>query len=272
MTPLPFVKLETIGNHFVLLQGAHLTRPAASYALPLCASRFGIGAEGLLIFHPHPEGFALEFYNPDGTVDFCGNGLRSAAAWAVLEGHAPPQGLIHQRGRAVPYRVEDGLAIVTMPAGSFDPADVPLARPEPVMEQPIVGVTGTAISTGSTHFVVFVPALPDDPEFLAVSPRIEHDPAFPERTSVMWANIMSPAELRLRIWERGVGETLGCGTGSLAAAKVYVEREARAGRPVPAQVTVHNPGGTLRVSFAPDRQTAEMSSRPRIVFRGDWSE
>lgn len=272
MNALPFVKLETIGNHFVLLQKAHLLRPAASYALPLCAPRFGIGAEGLLIFSPHPHGFALEFFNPDGTVDFCGNGLRSAAAWAVSQDLAPAAGQIQQRGLNVPYRVKDGVATVTMPAGSFDPVQVPLARSEPLLEQPILGVTGTAISTGSTHFVIFVPALPDDPEFLAVSPRIEHDPAFPDRTSVMWANIMSPAELRLRIWERGVGETLGCGTGSLAAAKVYAEREARAGRAVPAQVAVHNPGGTLHVSFAPNRQTAEMSSRPRLVFQGEWSE
>ena len=272
MTPLPFVKLETIGNHFVLLQAAHLDRPASNYALPLCASRFGIGAEGLLIFHPHPQGFSLEFFNPDGTVDFCGNGLRAAAAWAVSEGRAAPHGVIRQRGLSIPYRVKDGVATVTMPTGSFDPAAVPLAAPEPLIDRPVVGVTGTAISTGSTHFVVFVPALPDDPEFLAVSPRIEHDPVFPERTSVMWANIKSPAELRLRIWERGVGETLGCGTGSLAVAKVYVEREARAGRPVPGQVTVHNPGGTLLVSFSADRLTADMSSRPRIVFRGDWAE
>jgi diaminopimelate epimerase len=122
---------------------------------------------------------------------------------------------------------------------------------------------GSALTTGSTHVVIQTYSLPDDDTFRSVSAKIEIDPMYPQRTSVIWAQEAGPDELKIRIWERGVGETQGCGTGSSAAAADYLRRKNRGGL-----VKVQNPGGTISVSM--DRWSAPITitGEAHVRFRG----
>jgi diaminopimelate epimerase len=126
-------------------------------------------------------------------------------------------------------------------------------------------VVGTPVTTGSAHYVALVEELPGDEAFFALSPAIETDPMFPERVSVMWTQAVSDRRLKLRIWERGVGETLGCGTGSSAAALVWARSKGLLG-----EFVVENPGGELKVALAGYDAPIASVSRPRIVFDGVW--
>jgi diaminopimelate epimerase len=175
--------------------------------------------------------------------------------------------VIEHKGRRVQASVaESGEVRTEIGSADASPVAVPLSRPELFLET--VDIDGlpyelTAVSTGSTHTVMFVDRLPEDAEFHAVSLALEHHGWFPERTSIMWTQVIGTDHLRLRIWERGAGETLGCGTGSAAAAAVYLRREGRSGT-----VTVENPGGTLKLQMdAWDAPITAIGSA-QVVFSG----
>jgi diaminopimelate epimerase len=207
-------------------------------------------------------------FNPDGSEDFCGNGLRCAAWHGHRRGRVGDAFSIRHLGRTVAARVRpDGQVTVVLPPASFAPGDVPvLATGDPVRLE-FDGFLGTAVSTGSTHLVVLVGSLPEDPTFFDLSPRIETDPRFPERTSVIWTRLVGPGQLEVRIWERGVGETLGCGTGSVAAAVVAARESGQTGR-----IEVMNPGGLLVAEFDSWEGPVASTTRPVVVYEGRLSE
>jgi diaminopimelate epimerase len=122
---------------------------------------------------------------------------------------------------------------------------------------------GSALTTGSTHVIIKTAALPDDDSFRSISATIEHAPSFPERTSVIWVKVDQPGFLSVRIWERGAGETMGCGTGSAAAAADYMRRSGRAGK-----VIVKNPGGILTVSAERWDSALTIEGTASQVFEG----
>lgn len=262
MTKLAFTKFQTIGNDFVTVHQSDvvgLDLPAL--AVQLCRRHFSIGADGLLVVQPDPRGLRLRMFNPDGTEDFCGNGLRCAGWLAHQSGWVGDTFEIEHGGRWIPATVRENGVSVILPPASFEPDLIPI-NGDP--EQLLYGIQGTAVSTGSTHFVAFCDALPQDEEFFQTSPLIEHAAMFPERTSVMYTQVLSPRHLKLRIWERGAGETLGCGTGSVAAAVVWSRRSGETG-----EITVTNPGGDLLVHVDHWTLPVRSTSRPAAVFQGE---
>lgn len=250
MSGLPFAKVQSLGNDFVLVHYDDVAgMDLSTLALDLCRRHFSVGADGLLVLGRDGGQLTLRMFNPDGTEDFCGNGLRCAAWYAHENGWIGNETTIHHHGRDVAVRIDaEGHVETTLGTASFAPADIPLEGRE-LFEGPLpVGgetLTVSALSTGTAHTVIFVDELPEDERFFHLSPLIEHHPWFAERTSVMWAKIEGPDRIRLRIWERGAGETLGCGTGSAATAAAYLRREGRGGK-----VTVVNPGGTVTMQMA----------------------
>ncbi len=256
---LPFHKMEGVGNDFVLIE-AHAAQGLDGSALAqrLCHRPFGIGADGLLVIERGAHApVRMRMFNPDGTEDFCGNGLRCAARFAYEQGYVDTTEFAIEtlRGQVVPVRIHlrDGMVeqvTTQLPPPRFHPRDIPaLVEGETVEEFPITVAGRTlrifSVNTGTTHTVIFDETLPDDSLFLEVSPRLETHPLFPERTSVLWAVIVSRGEVRVRIWERGVGETLGCGSGAAAVGAVAY----RAGWTEP-KVKVVSKGGTLSVRLA----------------------
>lgn len=280
---IPFTKMHGAGNDFIVLDEVAQPLPddfdLAAAAQRWCAHHFGIGADGLLLLGRPEPGVAatirMRMWNPDGTEDMCGNGLRCIARLAHRRGYARDdtftvQTLAGLRNATV---LRDGRLRVAMGQPDFDAAAIPMTPPpgvDPVEYTLPVGDVlvphVTSLSTGSTHTVIFVDAPLDETTFAALSPRIEHHVWFPARTSVLWAQVVDPHRLGLRIWERGVGETLACGTGACAAA-VAAQLTGRGGTPV----DVRSRGGTLSIEWRPGEDVA-MTGQAKVVFEGRIEE
>jgi diaminopimelate epimerase len=262
---LRFWKVQSIGNDFPLVhltdvqevaeaKSASLDFMLASLAVQMSDRRFGVGGDGLLALGREEDDLRLRMFNPDGTEDFCGNGLRVAAWHAHLEGWTGRTCTIRHLNRVVPVEIhEDGRVSTVIGQASYDPAEVPHSGFGELFNETVwsgmdsgmpMNLFGSALTTGSTHVVIPTASLPDDDSFQSVSSKIEVATQYPQRTSVIWRREEEPMHLRIRIWERGVGETFGCGTGSSAAAADYLRVKQKGGA-----VRVENPGGTLTVSM-----------------------
>ncbi|MFZ4506389.1 MAG: diaminopimelate epimerase [Fimbriimonas sp.] len=286
MSGLPFLKVQSIGNHFPLVflsdvaagqvDGADLTPVLAKLAVDLCREHFGVGGDGLLALGQEGADLRLRMFNPDGTEDFCGNGLRCAAWVAHQKGWVGESFVIQHQGRSVPCSVKGDTVLTTLGLASYDPADVPhtgwgewfnLSIWQGMDGGVPVNLFGSALTTGSTHVILPTFGLPDDEIFASISPKIENDARFPQRTSVIWTAEVEPGVLQVRIWERGVGETFGCGTGSSAAAADYMRRRDRGG-----PIEVRNPGGTVRVLAQAWNKPLTLEGTAQVVFAGMWLE
>ncbi len=270
---LKFWKVQSIGNHFPLILTSEFFGDLSSLAVQMCRDHFGVGGDGLLAVGMEGADLVLRMFNPDGTEDFCGNGLRCAARFAFDQGLVGAGFNIQHLGRKVPVSVEGSLIKTGIGTASYDPKDVPTIIAGELFDETIfagrdsdwsVVLSGSALSTGSTHIVLPVGSLPDDDGFRAISSRLEVDPRFPQRTSVIWAARDGEA-LKIRIWERGVGETLGCGTGSSAAAVDWMRRRKRGGR-----IEVKNPGGTVWVTADSWSSPITLEGEATTVFQGDF--
>ncbi len=283
MTAISFTKVESVGNDFVLVDldglranglevgiGGAQTRLLSELARHACERRFSVGADGLLTMEIEgPDRLHMRMFNPDGTEDFCGNGLRCVAWEAFRKGVVGNTFEILHRDLLIPAHVDrDETVEVELPPASFDPMRVPHLFGGELFESAIhVGhdvLSLSCLTTGSTHTVMFVPELPNDARFLAVSQTLEYHPQFPDRTSVIWVREASHRELHVRIWERGAGETMGCGTGSSAAAVVQARRRGLQG-----DLEVVNPGGTVSVTLADWNQAIHVRSKAKTVYHGE---
>ena len=277
---LKFHKYESIGNDFVLLEeadvleylGGALTLDQAypKLAVALCDRRFGIGSDGLLTFARDGDKVVMRMFNTDGSEDFCGNGLRCAALHAKRLGHAEKELTLVHLGRAVNAVFSLGGWIdVGLPKPNFDPKAVPIAEGVgEIYARPLqVGrktVNASSVNVGSTHTILMVDGPPEEADFQELGPAIENHEWFPQRTSVIWCWQREGRfnAFQIRIWERGVGETLGCGTGSAAAA-ACIFRD----RPLVA-AEIKNPGGECAVAIGAEG-TLTTSAKARHVYSGE---
>ncbi len=282
---MQFTKMQGVGNDFVLVDEANA--PAHTdwneMARQVCARHISVGADGLLLVGrtAADADLSMRMFNPDGSEDMCGNGLRCAALWAHRAGWTQTMRFTVATKEG-PRRVEmldtddaPGLLRVDMGVPRFAPADIPfvgasdLANFDSQILQYSLEVDGgtfpiASLSTGSTHTVIFGDA-PSEETFQRVSPRIETHPLFPERTSVLWATLTGQSRITVRIWERGAGETWGCGTGACA-----VGVAARALMLVPASpIDVVSKGGTLCIDWPGAGQNIRMTGPAQVVFEGE---
>ena len=189
--------MQAVGNDFVVIEEPE-DIDLAALAIKACDRRFGIGADGLLAYKPKDTGLHFRIFNADGSEDtMCGNGLRCVVRLAVERGVAQDEGVARTRAGDVPYLLQGKQATLALPPPEFWQTSVPGA---------------TTVDTGSLHTVLWPTSFPTDTAFVKESAALEINPLFPEKTSVLWAVVTGTNRIRLRIWERGVGETLGCGT------------------------------------------------------------
>lgn len=276
---VPFWKTVSVGNDFVLVRSEDVEgSELVELARWACRKKFGIGSDGLLVVDSHAERPSLRMFNPDGTEDFCGNGLRCAALF-LRRGGGADRFVIRHGGKDVPVGFEKaGWIDVQLPPASWAPEDIPLA--------PGVGevflrkfdvdgesLTVSALSTGTAHTVVELDSPPPDDLFDRLSPKIEVHPWFPERTSVLWTWPEGKCGVRARVWERGVGETDGCGTGSAAIAAVRFRKATETGGPSAGEkaIAVLTNGGETAVGRGPAGSLI-VSARAEIRYEGafDW--
>ena len=279
-----FTKMQGVGNDFVVLDAAELPQEAvlSELAVTLCDRKFGIGADGLLVISQTTGGtmFRMRMFNPDGTEDMCGNGLRCVSLWASRTGWlgmetefvaAVKDGLRAVRVLSADMDGRNGLLGVDMGVPLFAPSQIPFCAPSEAAA--IVGfpltvggeaLTLTAVNTGSTHTVIFGPP-PSEEVFQRVSPLLETHPLFPERTSIIWATPDGDNRFALRIWERGAGETWGCGTGACAVGVAAVIN----GLSYPGiPIDVVSKGGTLQITWPGSESSVDMVGPAQVVFDG----
>lgn len=270
MTTLNFAKLHATGNDFLVLidlearfgsRGRNRLAPGLRAAL--CDRRRGVGADGLIRLLGGSEGAdcEMELTNADGGLaEISGNGLRCLAHVAARLGLGADDRLVvdtaaGRREMTIRRRSEDGevdYAEADMGLVMFTPEMIPVLADSPFdLEATIDGVSyrGDAAGVGNPHYVVFV----DDPDAVPLDrhgPILEHDARFPNRTNVEVV-VPTGSGLRMRVWERGVGETASCGSGACAAAGVALRRGL-----APARMTVAVPGGELVVELTPTSDTS----------------
>lgn len=268
------------GNDFVLLDG--LSAPISpqldmsQLAQLLCRRHFGVGADGLLTLEAATSDAAdarMRMWNPDGTTDMCGNGLRCVAEIAHRLGRVKKENFAIETIAGVReiQRLRDGRIRAAMGIPQWTPTDVPIATATPLIDATLeidgeILQNVTALSTGSTHTVIFRDAQLSEIEFQKLSPQLENHPLFPSRTSIMWAVPDGTDKFAIRIWERGAGETLACGTGACAVA-VAALTTGRAQGPV----KVESRGGELEVEWSAPDGEIYLTGRATYVYAGEWA-
>ncbi len=286
-----FTKMHGLGNDYVYVNGfAEMLADPASVAKKVSDRHFGIGGDGLILILPSDKAdVRMRMFNADGTEgEMCGNGVRCVAKYAYD----------HELSRSNPIRVETGRGVLTIDLNivSGKVATARVDMDEPIVELEKIGIRQGAIgrqplfkaventefaiahemngktvrasfiSTGNPHLVTFQDDI-DAIDLHAHGPKLEKFPAFPNRTNVHFAQVISRTELKMRTWERGSGVTLACGTGACAVlvAAVRTGRADRAAR-------VHLPGGTLEIRWDEKTNHLFMTGPATEVFTGDWNE
>ncbi|PID99471.1 diaminopimelate epimerase [Candidatus Saccharibacteria bacterium] len=234
-----YTHINGLGNDFLVFSGP--LRISAQTIATLCDRATGIGADGVLVVSPLSEKrVRMQYWNADGSpAEMCGNGLRCTARYAVANRFVKP-GAFHVETPVGPLEV-------VCPEEQTAPIETQIGRvrcaPAALNLQNCSWHTATV---GNPHAITFVADV-DAAPVATLGPLIEHDTHFPNKTNVEFAEVVDPARIRLRIWERGVGETKACGTGMVAAAVTAAQA-----KQTQLPVTVCVPGGEAKVWIDPD--------------------
>jgi diaminopimelate epimerase len=276
MARIPFIKMHGIGNDYVFVDAFHIrvTDPG-DLARRISPRRTGIGSDGLILIAPSTVADCrMEMYNVDGSRgEMCGNGIRCVGKYVYEQGLARRETLEVETDagiRQLFLRIQQGrVASVTVDMGepTLDGPQIPVAAEGIVVDAPLeVGGMQfriTCVSMGNPHCVVFVPSVAEIP-LSEIGPRFEHHPFFPQRVNTEFVEVLRPRELRMRVWERGSGETAACGTGACAvvvAATLAHKAERHA--------LVHLNGGDLDIEWQASNNHVLMTGPAEEVFRGE---
>jgi diaminopimelate epimerase len=253
---MQFWKMHGLGNDYIVIDNRDEKigdKKAQELAKKLCERRFSVGADGLLLVcNSKAADIKMRIFNSDGSeAEMCGNGIRCFSKYCYENGVV----------KKTEFQVEtlSGVKHIWLNLDGNEVKTVKVDMGAPVWERKLIPMTGegtcincglmvdeesysvTCLSMGNPHCVIFVEDVDDTPvEY--VGPMVENHEAFPKRTNVGFVQVLSRNELKVRVWERGCGETLACGTGTCAAVAA-ANRLAKVGN----KVTVHVKGGDLQV-------------------------
>ncbi|QDU87340.1 Diaminopimelate epimerase [Pirellulimonas nuda] len=276
---MKFTKMHGAGNDYVYVDCFAQDPPPDPEGLArrLADRHTGVGGDGLILILPSERADAeMRMYNADGSYsEMCGNGIRCVAKYVYDHNLCrKPRLVIESAGKllSLDLTIEDERVErvrVDMGEPILDAAHIPTLLPGPMVVNTPLDAGGqlfavTAVSMGNPHCVVFVECATDE-LVLGVGPKIEHDPAFPNRVNVEWVEVLAPDRVRQRTWERGSGETLACGTGASAVcvAGVLTGRTDR-------RVMVELLGGLLELEWNEADNHVYMTGPAVEVFSGEW--
>jgi diaminopimelate epimerase len=277
---IEFTKYQGLGNDFILIDNRSSSEPAVTptQAIELCDRHFGIGADGVIFALPGQNGtdYSMRIFNADGSEpEMCGNGIRCLAKFvATLEGSKDDRldrsYQIHTlAGVITPQLAPNGLVKVDMGVPKLLASEIPTTlglAEEKVVDKPLAVADRTwkvtCVSMGNPHCITFVENVADIP-LEVIGPQFEHHPAFPQRTNTEFIQVLQPDRLKMRVWERGAGATLACGTGACASLVAGVlngicDRAA----------TVELPGGCLKIEWSEIDGKLYMTGPAERVFTG----
>ncbi|MUL37669.1 diaminopimelate epimerase [Gloeocapsopsis dulcis] len=274
---IEFAKYHGLGNDFILIDNRLSSQPVVTpeQAIKLCDRHFGIGADGVIFALPGQNGtdYTMRIFNSDGSEpEMCGNGIRCLAAFvAEIDGDQPEsQKRIHTlAGTITPQIMPNGQVKVDMGIPRLLAGEIPTtlcSEDVKVVDEPLE-VAGqnwnvTCVSMGNPHCITFV----EDVTAISlenIGPQFEHHTVFPQRTNTEFIQVVHRDYLKMRVWERGAGATLACGTGACAAlvAGVLTGKCDRL-------ATVELPGGCLQIEWSQIDQRLLMTGPAQRVFTG----
>ena len=272
---LQFAKMQGQGNDFVVLDGVRQAVSLTPAQVRRIADRhFGVGCDQLLVVEraASPENdFRYRIFNADGgEVEQCGNGARCFARFVLDEGLTTKREIrVETAGGVIAPRIEaSGQVTVDMGPPRFAPRDIPFTGASEAHVTDRIDVDGTSVevsvvSMGNPHAVQVVADV-DRAPLATQGPAIEHHPAFPKRVNAGYMQVEARDRIRLRVWERGAGETLACGTGACAAVVAGIRRGL-----LDREVHVATRGGELRVRWPADDANVMMTGDAVRVFDGE---
>ena len=272
--PLKFAKMHGLGNDFVVIDAVRQAVALTPDDIRRLADRhFGIGFDQLLLVEPpgRPDvDFRYRIFNADGSeVEQCGNGARCFARFVHEQGLTDKREIRVEtkKGLIAPRLEENGEVRVDMGAPRFAPADIPFVGDSDAPVQKLdlgdAVVDISLVSMGNPHAVQVVADV-DTAPVAVLGPRIEHHPRFPERVNAGFMEIVDRHAIRLRVHERGAGETLACGTGACAAVVAGIRRGL-----LDSPVRVATRGGTLTIAWAGPDTPVWMTGPAVTVFTGE---
>jgi diaminopimelate epimerase len=282
-----FSKMQGAGNDFVVNQPGPDNMDWPQIARQICDRHFGIGADGLILALPSKAAnLRMRIFNPDGSeAETCGNGLRCLARFAVINS------LIKAGTKQITIETIPGirkinlgynggeLSFIQVGIGvpKFTPSDMPLKAEAgkhrqfeaiPILDYELaiedIQLSLSFVSMGNPHAVHFIQNEVSEYPLIEIGPQVEHHPLFPRRTNFEVARVVNRHKIEMRVWERGAGETLACGTGACAVAVAaqlhgYIDEK----------VDITLPGGTLNIEWN-GKDEVLMSGPAEVVFTGEW--
>ena len=271
---LRFTKMHGLGNDFVVVDATRTTIDLTPARVRFLADRhFGVGCDQLLVVEaPTQPGvdFRYRIFNSDGgEVEQCGNGARCFVRFVHDQGLTDKTRIRveTQSGLIEPRLEADGQVTVDMGAPRFEPEDIPFVSDSDAVVQPLslgdVQVPITAVSMGNPHAVQVVADV-DTAPVTSLGPAIETHARFPARVNAGFMQVVDEHHIRLRVWERGAGETLACGTGACAAVVAGIQREL-----LVSPVQVDTRGGSLRIAWDGPGKPVLMTGPAVTVFEAE---
>lgn len=273
-----FTKMHGIGNDYIYINCMEsMPDRLSELAEEMSDRHFGVGGDGIVLICPSDKAdFRMRMFNNDGSeARMCGNASRCIARYVhdhklTEKTRISLETLSGIKVLSLNMSTDGEVESVTVDMGEpeLSAAEVPVrCAAERMMETPVATSWGnvgvTAVSMGNPHGVVFVDRIEDVP-FETLGPELEKHPMWPDRANIEFLQIISPSEVRMRVWERGTGETLACGTGACASA-VAAALTGRCGR----EVTVHLRGGDLNIRWAENNHVL-MTGSATEVFEGNY--
>lgn len=273
---LDFTKMQGIGNDYIIVD-ATKTAPddPSGLARRLSNRHFGVGSDGLVLIRPSGEAdLMMDMYNPDGSQGLmCGNAIRCVARYAYERGLCEKKSLVIETPsglKPITLSVQDRRVhqiTVNMGTPVLEPSRIPVRWQDRRMVEEPIAIAGhlypiTCLSMGNPHAVTFVDNV-DQLDLARIGPAFEHHSLFPDRVNAEFVQALDRRNLRMRVWERGEGETLACGTGACAAlaAAVLTDRADR-------QAVVHLKGGDLLIEWNKKTNEVFMTGPAQFVFDG----
>jgi diaminopimelate epimerase len=269
---IAFTKMHGAGNDFIVVDARKYKIPnLKKFAKEYCDRRFGVGADQVLLLGKSRKAdFRMDIYNADGSVvGMCGNGLRCLAKYVRDAKFTTKSDITVETPSGIQTaRILSKTKVrVDMGAPILKGKQIPVNLSGRVINRPLrldgKEIRGTCVGMGNPHCVIFV----DDPKTYPVEkvgPQLEKHHLFPQRTNVEFVRAVTPKLLEMRVWERGAGETLACGSGACAAAVAAVLNN-QAGR----EVTVKLPGGSLEIEWRREDDHVYLTGAAETVFKGE---
>jgi diaminopimelate epimerase len=272
---LKFTKMQGLGNDFVMLDGIRQRVDLGPAQIARLANRhFGVGCDQVLLVERPSRGdvdFRYRIFNADGgEVEQCGNGARCFVHFVRDQGLTTKRTIrVETRGGIIELTLEaDGQVQVDMGVPRFEPEAIPFAGDSATATQALdvagASVTISALSMGNPHAVQVVPDVETAP-VAGQGPLIERHPRFPRGVNAGYMHVVDRANIRLRVWERGAGETLACGTGACAAVVAGIRRGL-----LDSTVRVQTRGGDLTIRWDGPGEPVLMTGPAQTVFEGEW--